>query len=87
MPVGRWLLPGIAGASLWTSFGTLAVPSASTLRVGTLPPLWLLALLIVIGALAGVVSRMSTSALWPLALTVLLWLPWLPIPVPAAFLI
>jgi hypothetical protein len=86
MRVARSLLCALACGSLWISFGTLAVLDSSTARLGALPPAWLLVLLVVVGAIVGWLTRVSASALWPLALTTLLWLPWLPMPVPAAFL-
>jgi hypothetical protein len=80
-------LLAFAGASVWLSYGTLAVIDTSTTRVAALPSLWLLIALIVAGAGFGWMCRPAVSTLWPLTLTALLWLPWLPWPVPAAFLL
>ncbi len=78
----------LGGASVWISLGTVAVINASTMgRIAALPPLWLLAAL---GFAAGVVAaatRLSLSKAWPLSLSALLWLPYLPGPVPTAFMV
>ncbi len=88
----RRVLPAIfgawAGASAWISLGSLALTDASTrARVGALPPVWLLLVLAMAGAAVAAVSRVSAARAWPVALASLLWLPWLPVRVPAAFLI
>lgn len=74
--------------SLWLSLGAVAVTDAvNRTRVGILPSPWVLAVAIV--AFVGVVLaiRPSVRRILPLALLLLLWLPWLPGRVPAAFLI
>ena len=76
-----------AGLAFWVSMGALAVtgagPSAS--RVGLLPPAWVPALAAAGVLLAGLALR-SRSRLSALAFTAVLLLPWLPLPVPDAFL-
>lgn len=77
----------LGGASVWISLGTVAVSNASTMgRIAALPPLWLLALLAGAGAAVAAATRLSLSQAWPLSLSALLWLPYLPGTVPAAFL-
>jgi hypothetical protein len=81
-------LAGAAGVSAWLSLGAVAVTDAvNRTRVGILPSPWVLALAVV--AFVGVVlaTRPSVRRVLPLALVLLLWLPWLPGRVPAAFLI
>jgi hypothetical protein len=81
-------LAAFAAASVWVSLGTMMVLDARTLaRAVALPPLWLLGAMAAAGAVVSVRLRWPPSRLWPLALTVLLWLPYLPSRVPAAFLI
>lgn len=72
----------------WLSLGSVAVTDAlNRTRVGILPPLWVLVLAVAIAV--GLVARLRPSArrVMPLALVLLLWLPWLPGRLPAAFLI
>lgn len=90
-PASRWeraLAGALAGASVWVSAGTLAALDATTLtRVGALPsPLWL-AGLTAIGAVTGAAVRVSRAGLAPLTALLCLWLPWLPVRVPPAFLL
>lgn len=89
----RFLLAGTAGIlalSAWVSRGALAVTDASAWprRVGLLPSRWV-PLIVGIVALASLVplARMSRRALLPLLIPVLLILPWIPVPMPAAALL
>lgn len=78
----------LGGASAWISLGTVAVVNASTMgRIAALPPLWWLAALGVGGAAVAVSTRLSLAQAWPLSLSALLWLPYLPGPVPPVFLV
>ena len=78
----------VVGVAIWLSFGSLAVTdAASDRRIGLLAPLWLL-LLSTAASVAlfcgiGSVRRATLALVWSL----LILLPWLPIPVPDAFLI
>ena len=76
-----------AGFIAWLSLGTIGFASASGSRIGLLPAnvtSWT----IVLAAALGVAALVRKGApAWPLSLLVLLVLPWLPVPVPAAFLI
>lgn len=83
----RAALAAFAAASAWLSLGALAVLPDGVTRVGALPPLWLLAALVAAGAAAGAVVRVRPSTLLPLLVTGVLWLAWLPIPLPAAALL
>ena len=76
-----------AGFIAWLSLGTIGFASASGSRIGLLPAnvtSWTIVLTAALGVAALV--RKGAPA-WPLSLLVLLVLPWLPVPVPAAFLI
>ncbi|MGE3488397.1 MAG: hypothetical protein AB7N29_00215 [Vicinamibacterales bacterium] len=78
----------VASASVWVSLGTVAVISGATMsRIAALPPLWWLAGLVIAGALLAVSTRLSATRAWPLSLSLLLWLPYLPGQVPAVFLV
>ena len=85
LPTG---LAALAALAVWLSLGVQAVVDASTsARVGALPPWWFLAVLegLLVGAV--LIRRMPASRLWPLALSALVCLPWLPGRIPPAFLI
>jgi hypothetical protein len=78
----------VVGVAIWLSFGSLAVTdAASSRRIGLLAPLWLLALSSAASVVlfCGVerVGRVTHVAVW----SGLILLPWLPIPVPDAFLV
>ncbi len=80
-------LAALAGASVWVSLGHSAVLDAGTMaRVVSLPPLSWLAALVVIGIGLAALTRLPVSRAWPLALSLFVWLPYLPGRVPAAFL-
>lgn len=86
-PFRSLLLSALAGASAWISIGTMAVAtSASSQRLVALPPLWWLPAAMSAAVVAAWAIRLPVSRAWPLALSALLWLPYLPVPVPAAFL-
>src|SRR5262245_1084820 len=77
-----------AGCAAWVSLGWLAVTGdGGAARVAFLPPLWLLPLLVLGAVLVAWTSRLSASTSLPLFFSLILLLPWLPSPTPAAFLI
>lgn len=81
------ILAGLAAISLWLSAGTLAVSGGDTLRIAAFPSfLWLAALIVAAVALARIVQLQLHEA-FPLAISLLLWLPYLPFRVPPAFLL
>src|SRR6187549_3675819 len=83
-PLGAFLITALAA---WLSLGTLGFAGAGGARIAVLP---ISVSVMLIGAAAGAIAvglwRWGAS-LRPLALLVLLVLPWLPFPVPAAFLL
>ena len=86
-PAALLLLALWAGFIAWLSLGTIGFASASGSRIGLLPAN-LTSWTIVLTAALGVAALVRKGApAWPLSLLVLLVLPWLPVPVPAAFLI
>lgn len=76
-----------AGAAVWFSFGTLAVLDVDGVRVGVLPSAWVVAVTIVLGILVAFRSRLSWPSCVPLFLSLLITLPWLPLPIPDVFLV
>ena len=80
-------LAALAGASVWISFGQSTVLDARAARVAAMPPPWWLAVLVVVSVGAALLTRLSLPRAWPLALSLLLWLPYFPGHVPAAFLL
>lgn len=77
----------LAGSGIYLSLGGLSVLRAETVdRIGVLAPLWVLVVVLGLCGLAALLIRSHRwSLLWLPAL--LLPLPWLPLPVPAAFLL
>ena len=73
---------------IWLSLGILALTDADGAdRVGVLPPVWLLGILMVVAIAAVAVARPSWRGGLPLLLLLVVVLPWVPLPVPALFLI
>ena len=91
-PPRRFSAPAAAavlGCALaaWVSAGALAVVSQTgSSRIGLLPPVWVPAVAAVLVAAAVVAARGAATAV-PLVFTSVLLLPWLPVPVPDAFLV
>jgi hypothetical protein len=84
-----WLCAALA---LWVSAGALTVTTshAADPRIAFLPPVWILGALIaaaVIVAAATHRHRAAARAARPLFASLALLLPWLPTPIPAAFLL
>ena len=78
---GALALGAGAGASAWISLGALAVTGDRLARVGVVPPFWTLAALVVAASIVTWIVRLRTRDAWPLSLTLILWLPWLPLPI------
>lgn len=86
--IGALGLAAMAGVSAWVSMGTQAITSAETMaRVAALPPLWLLATLVLTAAVVAFITRLSLARAWPLSISGLVWLPYLPGEIPVAFLL
>jgi hypothetical protein len=86
--VAQLLLPALWSAlAAWLSIGTIGFQSANGERIGLLP-LSAVAIVTVVAAAAGVLALVRLGApRTPLSLLLLAVLPWVPGPVPAAFLI
>jgi hypothetical protein len=76
-----------AAVSVWLSAGTIAVLSGDTHRIAALPSIWILIALAIAAFVVARLSKLRGDESWPLLITLLLWLPFLPGPIPAAFLI
>ena len=76
-----------AAVSAWLSAGTIAVLGGDTHRIAALPSLWILIGLAIAAVLAAHLAKLRVEEAWPLLITVLLWLPFLPLAIPSAFLI
>ncbi len=81
------ILALLAAISAWLSAGTLAVSGGGTTRIAALPPLWVLVALLVVAAALTFAIRLRLEQAWPLGISLLLWLPFMPGPIPSAFLI
>ena len=81
------ILALLAAVSLWLSAGTLAVTGGDAQRIAALPSLWILAILALAAVAVARVAKLRPEESWPLAISLILWLPFLPGPMPAAFLI
>ncbi len=85
--LGRLIVAGFAGTSIWLSLGTLVVTNGNTIsRMAALPPMWLLPTLAAAVLVAFVVC-LPHSRGTPLLPSILIWLPYLPGRIPAGFLI
>ncbi len=75
------------GTTVWLSLGLLAVTDADRARrIGVLPPLWLLAVLVVAAIAVAAATRLPSRTSLPLFLSLLIALPWIPLHVPDLFL-
>jgi hypothetical protein len=77
----------LTAVSIWLSAGTVAVVSGDTHRIAALPSIWILIGLAIAVLVAAMIARLRLEESWPLLLTLLLWLPFLPGEIPASFLI
>ena len=84
---GGLALAAFFGASVWISSGSVAVIDEGGTRIGTLPEPWIGGVAAALAALIGVLARLRFASATPLGLCAFLWLPWLPMRVPAAFLL
>src|SRR5688500_4938741 len=76
----------LSGTTAWLSAGTLAVVSGDAERVAALPSVVFLILAILVAVVAANLARLHLSEAWPLAISFLIWLPFIPGRIPNAFL-
>lgn len=79
------LLAFLTAISIWLSLGITL--GGDTSRIAALLSFSTLALLAVTVTVAVWFARLQLEQVWPLAISLLLWLPYLPIEVPASFLL
>lgn len=84
--LGASLLALLTAVSIWLSLGTLSVSGGDTSRIAALPSFWVLALLAVAATAAARLIKLRLDQAWPLAISVVLWLPFLPGDLPPSFL-
>jgi hypothetical protein len=75
----------LAAVSAWLSAGLVLI--GDTGRIAALPSISILLALIVAALAAARIARLRLDQAWPLAISLLLWLPYLPLPIPDALLI
>jgi len=81
-------LAAVAAGAAWASLGTVAVTQDDTrARVFALPPSWLLLAFVIATLAAAWYAKPRPGRLWPLLIAAVLFLPYLPGPIPTAFLI
>lgn len=83
------LAAACAGAAAWCSLGTLALSDggARAVRVGLLPPLWWLAAFVAGAVVLAWATRLSSDRAKPLFFSAVLFVPWLPVRLPAVLLL
>lgn len=78
----------LTAGSIWLSAGTLALPSSGdTGRIALLPSIWILGVLAAAMIAVAAFAKLRLEQAWPLAISLIVWLPFLPDPIPTAFLI
>ena len=83
----RDLIAALTGAAAWFSAGTVAYTSGGADRVAALPPLSLLAAAMALAIVIARVVRLQLRDAWPLAISFLLFLPFLPGSIPPALML
>jgi len=81
------ILALLTAMSIWLSVGTLALSAGDATRIAVLPSIWILAILVAAGLVVAGFATAHVAQAWPLAISAVIWLPFLPWPVPDAFLI
>src|SRR5687768_16374570 len=77
----------LSGTTAWLSAGTLALVSGDAERVAALPSVVFLILAMLVAVVAANLARLHLSEAWPLAISFLIWLPFIPGRIPNAFLL
>lgn len=85
--VAASLVALLAGAGAWLSAGTIAYTGGDADRVAALPSIFVLVVAMVAAVVAAHMLRLRLHEAWPLAISVLIWLPFIPGRIPAAFML
>ena len=80
------ILALLTAVSVWLSAGTIAVLGGDTHRVAALPSFLILGALAAAACAITYAIRLRLEDAWPLLISLLIWLPFLPFTVPAVFL-
>lgn len=72
------ILAALTAVSIWLSAGTLLVYGGDTGRIAALPSFTILGFLVVGALFISWATRLRIEHAWPLALSLVLWLPFLP---------
>ena len=72
------ILALLTAISIWLSAGTLGVYSGDTTRIAALPSFTILGLLAAGALVAAWATKLRLEHAWPLAISLVLWLPFLP---------
>src|SRR5688572_20697636 len=81
------ILALFSGASAFLSAGSVGFTSGGADRVAALPSVSILVLAMLAAAAAASVLRLRLQHAWPLAISALIWLPFLPGRIPASFML
>lgn len=81
------ILALLAAVSIWLSAGIVSAYGGDTIRIAALPSIPILIVLAAALPAAAWLAKLRLSEAWPLAISLVLWLPFLPGRVPAAFLL
>src|SRR5688572_13269223 len=84
VPIGA---PVAAALAAWLTQGTIGFTGASGARIAVLPVSFPALLIVTLAALIVIALWRAGASLRPLVLLAFLVLPWLPMPVPTAFLL
>lgn len=85
--MGASLLALLTAVSIWLSLGTFVVSGGDTSRIAALPSIWILGVLAVAAIAVARLAKLRLDDAWPLAISLILWLPFLPFKTPVAFLL
>ncbi|HEX7284024.1 MAG TPA: hypothetical protein VF239_18345, partial [Vicinamibacterales bacterium] len=83
----RDLLAALTGAAAWCSTGTVAFTSGDADRVAALPPFAYLIAAMALAIVSARVLRLRLGEAWPLAISFLVFLPFIPGPIPPALML
>ncbi len=81
------ILALLAGATAWLSAGIVGFTSGGADRVAAFPSLSLLLIAMLAALAAAKALALHIEAAWPLAISFLIWLPFLPGPIPSVFML
>lgn len=83
----RDLIAALTGAAAWSSAGTVAFTSGGADRVAALPPLSYLVAAVALAIAVVRLARLRLDQVWPLAISFLVFLPFIPGSIPPALML